>query len=116
MNTTIQSQLRAAICCVCGATGLCALQGTAGAAVDNLTSRTVSYADLDISKPAGAKTLYRRIVAAAQQVCVLGFKDLGAAQQDRTCAQQAIDSAVKAVNAAALSDLRPAASIHLASK
>jgi UrcA family protein len=114
MNTTIQTKLRAAICCVYGATGLCAL--TAGAAVDTVPSRTVSYVDLDISKPAGAKILYRRIASAAQQVCVLGIKDLGAAQRDRACVQQAIDSAVKGVNSSALSDLHSAASIRLASK
>ena len=30
---------------------------------------TVSYADLDLSKPAGAQTLYKRIKAAARSVC-----------------------------------------------
>ncbi len=32
-------------------------------------SQTVSYADLDLSKAAGAQTLYKRIKAAARQVC-----------------------------------------------
>jgi UrcA family protein len=30
---------------------------------------TVSYSDLDLSKPAGAQTLYKRIKAAASHVC-----------------------------------------------
>ena len=97
MNTTNQSKLRAAIYCLYGAGSLCAVQ-TASAAIDSMPTRIVSYADLDISKPAGAKVLYHRIAAAAQQVCVLDIKDLGAAQRDRTCIRQAIDTAVKGVN------------------
>ena len=31
--------------------------------------QAVSYADLDLSKPAGAQTLYKRIKAAARVVC-----------------------------------------------
>ncbi len=115
MNTTNQSKLRAAIYGLYGAASLCAVQ-TAGAAIDSMPTRIVSYADLDISKPAGAKALYRRIAAAAQQVCVLDIKDLGAAQRDRACIQQAVDTAVKGVNSAALTDVRSTTPIHLAGK
>lgn len=38
-------------------------------AADRPASVSVSYADLDIDRYEGAQTLYRRIVAAAGQVC-----------------------------------------------
>ena len=90
-----------------------ALQPTAAA--DALPTRRVSYADLDISKPAGAKTLYHRIDAAARQVCEPTGKGIGAAEQNRACIKQAIDLAVRRVDSAALSELHAATVIHLAS-
>lgn len=116
MNTINRTKFCAVIYCLCGATSLCALQATANAAADALPARRVSYADLDISKPAGAKTLYRRIEAAARLVCEPDAgKDLGAAQRGRACIQQAIDSAVNRVDSVALSELHAAKVIHLAS-
>ena len=116
MNTIIRPKFRAVIYGLYGAVSLCALNATAIAAADALPSRRVSYADLDISKPAGAKTLYRRIEAAARQVCEPDAgKDLGAAERGRACIKQAIDMAVSRVDSAALSEVRAAAVIHLAS-
>ncbi|HEY2463331.1 MAG TPA: UrcA family protein [Steroidobacteraceae bacterium] len=116
MNTTIQNTARAAAFFLCGAIALCTLQVTARAADDALPSRRVSYADLDISKPAGAKVLYGRIVAAANQVCQLsGYKDLGAMQRVNGCVNRAVDKAVKDVDSPALSALRPKSMIHFAS-
>jgi len=115
MNTIIRPKFRAAIYGLCGAVSLCALQVTAIAAADALPTRRVSYADLDISKPAGAKTLYHRIEAAARQVCEPTGKGVGAAVQDRACIKQAIDLAVSRVDSAALSKLHAATVIHLAS-
>src|SRR5580704_6786112 len=115
MNTRIRTKICTAICCLCGATTLGALQATAIAADDSLPTRRVSYADLDISKPAGAKVLYRRIEAAAQEVCTLETrKVVRATAQERACINQAIDIAVKHVNSVALSDLHSAKAIHLA--
>lgn len=115
MNATIRTKLCAAIYCLCGATTLCALQATAIAATDTLPTRRVSYADLDISKPAGAKVLYRRIEAAAREVCMLDTsKVVRATARDRACIYQAIDVAVKRVNSVALSELHSAKVIHLA--
>src|SRR5277367_1455885 len=116
MNTTIQNTARAAALFLCGAIALCTLQLTARAADEGLPSKRVSYADLDISKPAGAKVLYRRIVKAANEVCqVSGFESLGAAQLTKRCVDHAIDNAVKDVGSPALSALRPSAPIHVAS-
>jgi UrcA family protein len=116
MNTTIQNTARAAAFFLCGAIALCTLQVTAQAAGDGLPSKRVSYADLDISKPAGAKVLYGRIVRAAKEVCQSdGYDSLGAAQLVSRCIDHAIDNAVKDVGSPALSALRPNAPMHVAS-
>jgi UrcA family protein len=116
MNTTIQNTARAAAFFLCGAIALCALQLTAQAADDGLPSKRVSYADLDISKPAGAKVLYGRIVRAAKEVCRSnGYESLGALQLTNRCVDFAIDNAVKVVGSPALSALRPNSVIHFAS-
>ena len=117
MNTTIQNTARATAIFLCGAIALCTLQVTARAADPGLPSKRVSYADLDISKPEGAKVLYGRIEAAAHQVCALnGYKDLGAMQRVNGCVDRAINNAVKEVDSPALSALRPNRMIHFASK
>ena len=116
MNNTIQNTARAATFLLCGAIALCTLQATAQAADDGLPSRKVSYADLDISKPAGAKVLYGRIVKAAKDVCQFtGFQSLGTNQMINRCVDHAIDNAVKDVGSPALSALRPNTVIHFAS-
>jgi UrcA family protein len=116
MNTTIQNTARAAAFFLCGAIALCTLQVTARASDDGLPSRRVSYADLDISKPAGAKVLYSRIQAAARHVCALnGYNDLLQMQAVNQCTDRAIDKAVKDVGSPALTALRPSAVIHYAS-
>jgi UrcA family protein len=117
MNTiTTQTAVRAAAFLLCGAIALCTVHLTAQAADDSLPSRKVSYADLDISKPAGAQVLYSRIVSAAKQVCALsGYKDLGAMQRVNGCVNRAINNAVKDVDSPALSALRPNSVIHFAS-
>jgi UrcA family protein len=115
MNSNIQTQLRSILFCLCAAINLGALK-TAHAADDALPTKTVSYADLDISKPAGAKVLNRRIVAAAHQVCAYdGTHDLATLAWQRSCTNQAIDSAVKSIDSVALSGLRTIKVIHLAS-
>ena len=117
MNTTIQNTARAAAFFLCGAIALCTLQLTARAAGDGLPSKRVSYADLDISKPAGAKVVYTRIVKAANEVCrSTWFDSFGAAQTVNGCINYAIDNAVKDVGSPAFSALRPNSVIHYASK
>jgi UrcA family protein len=116
MNTNIKNTAGAAAFFLCGAIALCTLQVTARASDDGLPTQRVSYADLDISKPAGAKVLYARIVSAARHVCALsGYSDLGSMQWTNKCTDQAIDKAVKDVGAPALSALRPNSVIHYAS-
>jgi UrcA family protein len=64
-------------------------------------SRTVKFADLDISNPSGAHVLYRRIRAAAQVVCSYYFF---ATDTDKArCVRDATADAVTRINQPALS-------------
>ncbi|MDP9007937.1 MAG: UrcA family protein [Pseudomonadota bacterium] len=116
MNTSFRNTLSAASFFLCGALALSALQATARAADAGLPTQRVSYADLDISKPAGAKVLYNRIVAAANRVCGFdGSRDMATMRWVQACTGRAIDKAVKDVDSPALSALRPGGVIHFAS-
>ncbi len=61
-------------------------------------SVTVSYADLDLAKAAGAERLYSRISRAARSVCQFNPKDLRQAISGRACMSTAINKAVADVN------------------
>jgi len=67
-NITSQSKrlTRAGIAAFAVCTSLIAYSASAEPKVK---TQAVSYADLDLSKPAGAQTLYKRIKAAARHVC-----------------------------------------------
>jgi len=78
------------------------------AAVDigakKLLAQTVSYHDLDLSRPADAAVLYKRIGAAATEVCERF--DAGAASHQalrEKCAERAIALSITRVNDANLS-------------
>jgi UrcA family protein len=114
MTTSLRTKLALSIGCLCGAATLGSLP-RANAADDGVPTRRVSYADLDITRTPGAKVLYHRIDVAARQVCSVDNRsDLGAFSRQHTCVQDAIDAAVRQVNATALSELHAAATIHLA--
>jgi UrcA family protein len=63
-------------------------------------TQTVSFADLDLSKPAGAQTLYKRIKAAARRVCgpIDHYTYVAPAQAFRECYAKAIADAVAQVD------------------
>jgi UrcA family protein len=65
-----------------------------------LNSQSVSYADLDLSKPAGAQTLYKRIKKAARRVCgpVDNYTHVTPSRRFRECYEQAIADAVAQVD------------------
>lgn len=67
----------------------------------------VSYADLDLSKPAGAQTLYKRIKAAARNVCGPADRYTYAtpSQGFRQCFDKAIADAVAQVDRPSLTAL-----------
>lgn len=94
-------------CRLCGliATGILGFLGlglcVVAAADPSAESRTVKFADLDLSNPSGAHTLYRRIRAAAQVVCSYYFF---ATDTDKAgCVRDATADAVKKINQPALS-------------
>jgi len=77
--------------------GLCVV----AAADPSAESRTVRFADLDVSNPSGAHVLYSRIRAAAQVVCSYYFF---ATDTDKArCVRDATASAVTQLNQPALS-------------
>jgi UrcA family protein len=117
MNTTIRTKLYAALCCAFGSGAVYA--PSASAQAQEVQSKVVRFADLDLTKPAGAKALYGRIRAAAHEVC-----DQSAGSDPilrpavHACIDKAIDDAVRKVNAPALTALRFGGSgdVRLASK
>jgi UrcA family protein len=116
-NTTLRTKLYRAIYCTLGAAALCALTATAGADTQTPLTKTVKFDDLNIATPAGAKVLYRRIQAAAVEVCPPQmFYTLQMEQIQRACVNQAIDNAVKSVNSTALTALRFGSPARLANK
>jgi UrcA family protein len=75
------------------------------AVVDAAPQVHVSYADLNVSSAAGAKTLYGRISSAANNVCPADARDLRSHQAHAACMEQAIGGAVREVNLPQLSRL-----------
>jgi UrcA family protein len=66
----------------------------------------VSYADLNLSKPADAAVLYTRLRLAAGSVCgEYDIRDLRSTQLHAACAQRALSAAVASVNQAELTAL-----------
>jgi len=117
MNTTLRAKLYTAIYCVIGTAAFTTLTTPAGADGLDPPSKTVKFDDLNITTAAGAKVLYRRIQAAAIEVCPASYSySLRMEQAQRACVDHAIDNAVKSVNSPALTDLRFGSPVRLASK
>jgi UrcA family protein len=64
-------------------------------------SRTVHFADLNISNPSGAHVLYMRILAAAQVVC--SYHSFATDADKASCVRDAIADAVTRIDQPALS-------------
>jgi UrcA family protein len=68
---------------------------------------SVNFADLDLSAPAGVERLYVRLKSAVYRACgptsLLTAGSLDAAVNNKTCARELLDRAVKKVDNAALS-------------
>jgi len=76
-------------------------------------SAQVSYADLNLTKPAGAEALYPRIQAAARAVCDRGrvdSRDIERFHLYRQCYDESVDTAVREVDHAGLYAVHDAAS------
>ncbi|HTV95811.1 MAG TPA: UrcA family protein [Steroidobacteraceae bacterium] len=69
----------------------------------DLPSRAVRFADLDVSRSPGAQVLYQRLQAAAQEVCAaLEDRDLARHMKYEACVHHAISAAVAKVDRPAL--------------
>jgi UrcA family protein len=70
---------------------------------DDVPTRTVRYADLDLNTQKGATVLYNRIRQAAEQVCGYeGLQPLVIAAPVKACVDRAVASSVQAMNNARL--------------
>lgn len=110
MNTTIRAKVYTAIYCALGTAALCASVQAA-----DQESITVKFSDLvDVYKPEGAKVLYDRIRAAAQELCQTAVgRDPNLQQAMEPCVNKAIDNAVKEINAPYLTALRFGSDVHI---
>ena len=90
----------------------CLLAGSLGVAqaatpAGEVPKVIVSYSDLDLSTTEGARTLYKRISIAAQEVCP--FQDtveLSRKAKNHACREAAIERAVSSVNSTQLAAVR----------
>jgi UrcA family protein len=76
-------------------------------AEQGVKTQAVSFADLDLSKPAGAQTLYKRIQAAARHVCgpVDQYTYVTPPKAFRRCYDKAVADAVAQVDRPSLTAL-----------
>ena len=84
------------------------LAGAAQAATSGETAVKVAYGDLNLTTPAGNEVLYRRIVAAAREVCAVDtvdIRDLSARASVQSCETQAIANAVHQVHSSTLATI-----------
>ena len=117
MTMNIRTGFYRAIFCTLSLTALATVTASVQAA--ELPTKTVQFADLNLSSAAGAKSLYGRIRGAAKDVCALSIgADPILRVAAHSCIETAIDKAVKEVNAPQLTALRfgGSADIRLASK
>ena len=86
----------------------CLIANGASAGQPQRVSVTVSFADLDLSKPAGAQTLYKRIRAAARRVCGPVDAHIAVRRSSGECLGTAIADAVAQVDRPSLTALHEA--------
>jgi UrcA family protein len=98
----------ATLAAACMAVGSTAVQA-AEKSSESEPVKTVPFGDLNLANPQGVERLYRRIVAAAQQVCdTREGRSLQAQSQEWICNKQSIARAVVAVGRPALTALHAA--------
>jgi UrcA family protein len=96
--------MKTAIPCTLLALLLSSLSAAAAAVeLGEFATRTVCFADLDLTRSAGVAVLYARIQSAAREVCEpLIARALESVERSHRCTEQAIARAVADVNAPAL--------------
>jgi UrcA family protein len=99
MNVQNTSKYRATLVAAALSGALSLMYGATSSAADSEVVRqvVVRYDDLNLTSPRGASTLYRRISAAAREVCDasdLLSRELGTRAAVDACVQKAISGAV----------------------
>jgi UrcA family protein len=94
----------------------CLIAHGASAAQPQVKTMQVSFADLDLSKPAGAQTLYKRIKAAARNVCGPAdqYTFIVSSYSLRKCIDAAVANAVAQVDRPSLTALHQEATARTA--
>ena len=78
---------------------------------------TVRFADLDLSRPAGAAVLYQRIEAAARRVCGNPYvPQLADFVEQRNCRRATIDDAVQRISSPLLIALHRTRTLRVAAE
>ena len=99
------------------ALGLASAQSYATTSADGVRSIEVSYAELDLTKAAGAQILYARIKKAAYTVCGAYDSPMAWNYAAKTqCFKSAIEAAVVKINSPLLTSLHRNENTRLASK
>jgi UrcA family protein len=79
---------------------------TAAFAAEDVQEKAVHFADLDLTRPAGAEALYRRIRSAARSVCQTpGYDKNWSLVAEHACFDRAVERAVKSVDSPQLTRL-----------
>ena len=76
----------------------------AAAPSKNVRTEVVKFDDLDLTRPAGAQELYRRIEQAAREVCEPRGPDYYGLNPDTTCRKSAVAVAIRQVGAPLLTE------------
>ncbi len=85
--------------------GLCVAAGAPQARAADVDSERVGFADLDMSRTAGAERLYHRLQSAARRVCGPSGRILSRERAREQCTRQALDEAVASVGSPLLASL-----------
>lgn len=104
IKSTLALALTAAIACAAAPARADRINGEV--TVTSAPTITVSFAELDISKPRGLEVLYSRIEHAAKAVCGMEYSaQLARARLAKTCYKTAVDDAVRQINRPTLTAL-----------
>jgi UrcA family protein len=75
------------------------IETVSGGGNSNALSVVVKFGDLNLARPAGVVTLYRRLAAASTSVCApFGGRDLARRQKWDTCREHAMSGAIARIN------------------
>jgi UrcA family protein len=91
---------------LCGMVGATAVGAVSAASGDDVPQIVVKFDAASLSDNRSARTLYLRIVKAAEQVCpIVNERDLHRAEMARECRRQSIARAVHQINSPRLAEV-----------